>query len=175
MQRQFLLAEPGWNEQNIKQEIDDTLMYWDETALPNEGNTTVKQECSPDNEFTLPTSSKRKRTQNVKKKVQSTPKVQQAPKCTQENVQKGNMNNLTEVARQLAETLKSPYVEMIRCPVCAKELRSSHNVGMHMKMHTGNYNIRCEICQQGFRQRSKLLTHMKKHGTLSPNMVKEEE
>ena len=119
------------------------------------------EEFRPNPKFTPPKSGNPKRFKNHTIKVSDYRKVQPA---AQNKHEKGHMDNLTEVARQLAATLKSPYIDMIRCPVCGAELRSSHNVGMHMKRHTGNYSIRCEICQQGFERRSLLARHMKKHG-----------
>ena len=122
-----------------------------------------------DQQWTPPSLTNRQRNQPVKRRVQGHPKVmkaQQQPRKIQpknDTTDEANDNDLSEVTRNLVATMKSPYVEMVRCPKCGKEMRSRYVVEKHMRVHTGNYFIRCEICQQGFDARRQLQRHMKKH------------
>ncbi len=145
-----ILTEPDVDSKHGKPENPATI---------NRGKMSGQTDVKHEQEWTPPRYGNIQKTQ---KKAQNRPMVQRAPRI-QSFPATGK--DLSAIRRHLIETLKSPYVKMVHCPECGKEMRNQVTVNQHMKEHTGNYNIRCEICQQGFHQRRELLKHMKKHGT----------
>ena len=106
----------------------------------------------------VPVNMKRKANVHSKSEIHQT--GQQDIKSRSE---KGVNGDLTEMIRQLQATLKPPFVNMVHCPVCGKEIRSEPVLRKHMMEHTGNYPFRCDVCQKGFPESRMLSRHMKTH------------
>ena len=131
-------------------------------AMPSEGNFSIynEQRSTPCNI---------KETNNKNKKMKKSKEERKKSVKKLKDKPKPGMNNMIN---QLRDSLKQPFVKMVHCPVCGKQIHNNPGVTRHMRDHTGDYSIRCNICQQGFHQRERLNYHMKKQHQSLP--IKEE-